>query len=145
MPEFFVDLLLPLAVQKLFTYHVPNTMVKEIMVGKRVIVPFGRQKIYSALIKRVHNSYTDPSTLKDIQSVLDEHPVVNESQFLLWEWMAGYYLCTLGEVMNSALPASLKLQSETRVMAVEITETEKMELTENEEMLFSISDEQMIY
>ena len=117
MPELFVDVLLPLAVQNLFTYRVPASLVKEVFPGKRVIVPFGRQKIYSALIKRVHNSFPDPTSLKEIQSILDENPVVNEKQFLLWEWMSGYYICTQGEVMNSALPASLKLQSETRVMA----------------------------
>ncbi len=137
MPELFVDVLLPLAVQNLFTYRIPAALVKEVFPGKRVIVPFGRQKIYSALIKGVHNTFPDPASLKEIQSVLDEHPVVNEKQFLLWEWISGYYICTQGEVMNSALPASLKLQSETRVMAVEITNTEKVSLTENEEILLS--------
>ncbi len=137
MSELFVDVLLPLAVQKLFTYRVPEALINEVSPGKRVIVPFGRQKIYSALIKNVHSTFHDPSSLKEIQAVLDEHPVVNDIQFSLWEWMAGYYLCTLGEVMNSALPASLKMQSETRVMAVEITDTEKIELTENEEILLS--------
>ena len=137
MPELFVDVLLPLAVQKLFTYRVPEAFIKEVSPGKRVIVPFGRQKMYSAIIKNVHSTFHDPLSLKEIQAVLDESAVVNDIQFLFWEWMAGYYLCTLGEVMNSALPASLKMQSETRVMAVEITDTEKIELTENEQIILS--------
>ena len=137
MPELFVDVLLPLAVQKLFTYRVPEAFIKEVSPGKRVIVPFGRQKMYSAIIKNVHGTFHDPLSLKEIQAVLDESAVVNDIQFLFWEWMAGYYLCTLGEVMNSALPASLKMQSETRVMAVEITDTEKIELTENEQIILS--------
>ncbi len=141
MPELFVDVLLPIAVQNLFTYRVPSAMVNEVALGKRVIVPFGRQKIYSALIRRVYNSFPDPLSLKEIQSVIDEHPVVNEIQFSLWEWISEYYLCTQGEVMNSALPALLKLQSETRVMSVEITDTSKVELTENEQILLSALSE----
>src|SRR5205814_4501575 len=119
MPEIFVDVLLPLAVTNLFTYRVPAVFANEIAVGKRVIVPFGRQKIYSALIRKIHQVCPDPIQLKEIQSVLDDYPVVNERQFKLWEWIAMYYMCTPGEVMNAALPASLKLQSETLVMAVE--------------------------
>ncbi len=137
MPDFFVDVLLPLPVSRLYTYSVPAVYIKEIGIGRRVIVPFGKHKIYSAIIKKIHNFYPETEGLKEIQSVLDEHAVVNEKQFLLWEWMAGYYMCTQGEVMNSGLPASLKLQSETRIIAVDEAETGKVKMTENEEIILS--------
>jgi primosomal protein N' (replication factor Y) len=137
MSEYFVDVLLPLPVWRLYTYNVPKLFEKEIGVGKRVIVPFGKHKIYSALIRNIQTYHPDPSSLKEIQSVLDDHPVVNEKQFKLWEWMSEYYMCTQGEVMNSGLPSSLKLQSETKVMAVDFSEKDSIRLTENEEILLS--------
>src|SRR5688572_18280061 len=123
MDEVFVDVLLPLALPNLFTYRVPPMLAGEAVPGKRVIVSFGRQKVYSALIRHVRESHPDPTQLKEIQSVLDDMPVVNEFQMKLWDWMADYYMCTRGDVMNSALPAALKLQSETRVLPVEALDT----------------------
>ncbi len=141
MPTLFIEVLLPLAVNNLFTYKVPEELTGSIAVGKRVIVPFGKQKIYSALIRRIHNTYTDTIELKEIQSVLDEYPVVNEQQFVFWEWISSYYMCTQGEVMNAALPASLKLQSETKVSAVRQPDQDMLKLTDNEEILLAALQE----
>jgi primosomal protein N' (replication factor Y) len=141
MPGIYVDVQLPLAVSGLYTYNVPDEYKSLIETGKRVIVPFGRNKIYSAVIRRIHDSFPDPAKLKDIQSVVDDFPITNEKQFKLWDWMAGYYMCTPGEVMGAAFPASLKLQSETRVVAVELTETQRNALTQQEETLLSALQE----
>lgn len=88
-------------------------MVPDVAFGKRVEVEFGKAKRYSALILEVTNQAPDAYTPKPLISVIDEAPVVNEAQVKLWRWIADYYLCTLGEVMNAALPANLKLSSET--------------------------------
>ena len=141
MPILFIEVLLPLAVNNLFTYKVPEVFSGSIAVGKRVIVPFGKQKIYSALIRRIHTTYTDSIELKEIQSVLDDYPVVKEQQFAFWEWISTYYMCSQGEVMNAALPASLKLQSETRVSAIRDSEQGNMKLTENEEIILAALQE----
>ncbi len=85
--------------------------------GMRVTVQFGRRKIYTALVRRLHDVKPAAYEVKGILSVLDDEPVVNERQFLLWEWISDYYMCTLGEVFKAALPSGLKLESETRVMA----------------------------
>lgn len=134
MPVLFVDVILPLPVQNLFTYSVPEIFVSEVEAGKRVIVPFGKNKIYSAIIRRIHDSPKNDFEIKEIQSVLDEQPLVNERQFEFWEWMASYYMCTIGEVMNASLPAALKLQSETKVMLIEGNE-ERTDLTPSEEII----------
>ena len=134
MQPLYVDVLLPLSVQNLFTYIVPEIFHPEIAVGKRVIVPFGRKRIYSALIRTVRMEHNDPSSLKEIQSVLDDRTLVNSFQFELWDWMSSYYMCTRGEVMNAAMPATLKLQSETKVVMME--GADMMEgLTANEEIM----------
>ncbi|PCJ86741.1 MAG: primosomal protein N' [Flavobacteriales bacterium] len=112
----FIDVILPLAVPKTYTYRIPFELNDLAEKGKRVVVQFGKSKLYSALIKNIHKSPPQDYTAKYIDSILDENPVVNEKQFELWEWMSAYYLCTIGEVMNAALPRGLKLSSETRIV-----------------------------
>lgn len=111
----FVDVLLPLPLPALFTYRVPYELDEAAEFGKRVIVPFGRSKLYSALVVRVHENAPQQVSAKYILDVVDERPVISERQFQLWQWMANYYLCTLGEVMAAALPSALKLASETKI------------------------------
>lgn len=110
----FVDVLLPLPLPALFTYRVSYELDEAVEFGKRVIVPFGRSKLYSALVVRVHEN-APQVTAKYILDVVDDRPVISDRQFQLWQWMANYYLCTLGEVMAAALPSALKLASETKI------------------------------
>jgi len=112
----FADVILPLAIPNLLTYEVGETLVPEVAVGKRVIVQLGKQKFYSGIIRKLHRIAPTLYELKEIQSILDDQPVVSETQLKFWEWIADYYLCHLGEVMNAALPAALKLQSESKVI-----------------------------
>lgn len=113
---FFADVLLPLAVEGYFTYRIPHEMAEEVEVGKRVVVQFGRQKIYTALVRRIHENIPEGYTPKYVLAVVDPFPLVQELHFRFWEWMAAYYMCTPGEVMNAALPAALRLASETRIV-----------------------------
>ncbi len=117
----YADVILPLPVPGMFTYRVGDGEISRVRPGMRVTVQFGRRKIYTALIRRLHDVKPVTYEVKDILSLLDEEPVVNERQFQLWEWISEYYMCTLGEVFKAALPSGLKLESETRVMALEIT------------------------
>ena len=133
----YIEVLLPIAFGGLFTYKVPPEIVDDIAVGKRVIVPFGKNKIYSALIKSIIHEHSSPESLKEIISVLDDSALVNEQQFKLWEWISEYYLCSQGEVMNSALPSALKLASETKVMLSNEADLESEDLNQNEEILIS--------
>lgn len=139
-PMLFADIMLPLALPRVFSYRVPSELSDEAIPGKRVIVPFGPQKVYSGLIRRVYEVHPDPSSLKEIQSILDNVPLVNDLQFRLWDWMTEYYMCSIGEVMNCGMPAALKLQSETIVQAADI-DPAKIELTESELRLFEILQE----
>lgn len=112
---YFADILLPLPVEATFTYRVPQELEGRVAFGMRVIVPFGRSKLYSGLVVRVHTETPQEWATKYILDVMDERPVVSERQFKLWQWMADYYMCTLGEVMAAALPSALKLASETKI------------------------------
>ena len=137
MPErLFVDVIFPLALPHALTYSVPGEFASEVAPGKRVVVQLGKQKIYAAVIRTVHHNAPLHYEIKDIQSVLDQHPVVNEKQFLLWDWMASYYMCHLGEVMSSALPSALKLQSETKVVLNPEFDHEHEKLTDREYVIY---------
>ncbi|MBN8679759.1 MAG: primosomal protein N' [Chitinophagales bacterium] len=112
----YADIILPLALPKrTYTYSVPESVASLIQPGVRVEVQFGRSKRYSGLVERVHEQ-APGYDVKPILSVLDEVTVVTPQQFRLWDWMADYYCCTLGEVMSAALPGHLKLTSETRLV-----------------------------
>jgi primosomal protein N' (replication factor Y) len=112
----FVDVVLPLAVPNLYTYRIPHEWNDSVLVGQRVIVQFGKGKLYSALIRRIHEVPPKQYAAKYIDSILDEAPIVNEKQFQLWEWMSQYYMCNTGDVMVAALPGGLRLASETKVV-----------------------------
>ena len=131
----FADVILPLAVPNLFTYSVPSQLKEEVAAGKRVVVQFGKQKIYSALVKRVHNEKPANYEAKEILQVLDERPVVNARQFELWDWMSSYYMAYTGEVMNAALPSALKLESETKIFLNEGIEADIENLTDKEYLI----------
>lgn len=111
----YATVILPLAVPKPYIYHVPEALIERIQFGVRVEVQFGKNKIYAALVIEVHSSAPEYGT-KPVLSVIDEVPIINETQLKLWEWMSEYYCCTLGEMMDAALPANLKLASERRIV-----------------------------
>ena len=115
MQTFFVDVILPLPLEARFTYRVPQVLNGKLSFGMRVIVPFGNNKLYAAVVERVHENAPKQFTVKYVLDVIDERPVVSEAQYRLWQWMADYYMCTIGEVMAAALPSALRLASETKV------------------------------
>lgn len=124
----FAELLLPVPIPKLFTYRVPFQLNDVIQVGQRVIVQFGDRKILTALVSTIHQQPPKDYEAKYILEILDEFPIVTTVQFRLFQWIANYYACTLGEVMNAALPSGLKLSSESIVQlhpAFNPEETEK--------------------
>jgi len=131
----FVDVILPVAVPRLYTYRVPyerNSFIKE---GQRVVVQFGKNKLYTALVRHIHENPPDNYAAKYIEEIIDEQPIVNTMQFKLWEWIADYYMCTIGEVMNAALPSGLKLSSETKIVLSEKSEIKTQELSDKEYLI----------
>ncbi|MCQ2289424.1 MAG: primosomal protein N' [Muribaculaceae bacterium] len=107
----FADVLLPLSIQGSYTYCIPPTI--EVRVGSRVLVPFGRKKIYTAIVVMLHDRKPQGYEVKDIITVLDPYPIVRHPQLKFWEWLSDYYLCTQGEVYKAAIPSGLKVESET--------------------------------
>ena len=115
--EKFVDVIVPLPLHACFTYALPSEMAERVRIGCRVVVPFGKKKYYTGIVRNVH--YLKPQTyeVKEVTAVLDERPILLPLQFRFWEWLADYYLCTQGDVYKAALPSGLKLESKTLVEA----------------------------
>lgn len=113
----FVDVVLPLYLSQEYTYRVPREWEHDIAIGKRVAIQFGARKVYSGIIVEIHHQPPQGYEAKYIYSVLDETPVLEPHNLEFWKWIRSYYLCTLGEVMNAALPAALKLESESKIVA----------------------------
>jgi primosomal protein N' (replication factor Y) (superfamily II helicase) len=130
----FAEVILPLAVPKPYTYAVPEEMVAAVRPGLRVEVEFGGNKRYAGLVSRLHHE-TPPHKFKSILSVIDEVPVLNEKTLQFWQWLADYYCCSLGEVMEAALPANLKLASERRLVLSPIYDGNFTGLTDKEYLI----------
>ena len=99
----FAELLLPVPIPKLFTYRVPAALNEIIHQGQRVIVQFGDRRIVTGVVCNLHNKPPHEYEAKYILEVLDDYPTVNNFQLKLFQWIADYYACTMGEVMNAAL------------------------------------------
>lgn len=116
METYFVDVLLPLALPDTYTYRVPQEMNALIAPGKRVVVQFGQKRIYSAIVRNVHQTAPLAQNIKYILDIIDEKPVVTSLQFKFWDWISEYYMTTRGEVMSAALPTAMKLASESKIV-----------------------------
>ncbi len=112
----YATVILPVATPKIYTYVVPKDFVDKIQSGIRVEVQFGKNKLYSGIVYEIHKNKPESYQPKPILTLIDEKPIVNAYQLKLWKWMASYYLSPMGSVMNAALPANLKLASETKIM-----------------------------
>ncbi|MDI5888232.1 replication restart helicase PriA [Flavobacterium yafengii] len=109
----FVEVILPLSLAKTFTYSVSEAEFHYIKIGMRLAVPFGKSKIYTALVTEIHQNKPTLYEAKEIHQILDEKPIVTEIQIAHWQWIASYYMCAIGDVYRGAMPSALLLESET--------------------------------
>ncbi|MFK8060291.1 MAG: primosomal protein N', partial [Polaribacter sp.] len=111
----FIDLILPIPLQKTFTYSVTEEEANFLQKGMRVAVSFGKTKMYTGLVFNIHQTAPTLYEAKEIHQILDEKPLVNELQLKHWQFIANYYMCFLGEVYRASLPSAFLLESETIV------------------------------
>ncbi|HHH54666.1 MAG TPA: primosomal protein N', partial [Bacteroidetes bacterium] len=136
----YIRVLLPLALPKEYIYSVPHSITDKIQFGIRVEVPL-RRRFYSGIITEIMGKdYTPDYSVKNIISVLDKLPVIEKQHYEFWKWIASYYLCTTGEVMNVALPSGLKMSSETIIELIPDTEISHLDLSDDEYMIYEALD-----
>lgn len=145
----FADIILPVPIPKMFTYKIPRNLSDDIGIGFRVIVQFGKKKVLTGIIGKVHQKPPVAYEAKPILDILDNHATVNPLQIRFWAWMAEYYCCHIGEVMNAALPSGLKLSSESKIQINPMfdSDTSPYPLDDREEILLQAlaNKEEMSY
>lgn len=137
---YFVDVVLPLAVHNTFTYRVPYELNDTLKKGVRVVVPFGRAKLQTGIVNRIHEEIPKAYQAKYVESVLDDEPIITGSQYQLWQWISQYYMAPIGDVMNAALPSNFKLGSETKIVLHPEAEVNSELLTDREYQVFEALD-----
>jgi primosomal protein N' (replication factor Y) len=137
----FADVIVPLALPRLFTYRVPQLLAPFIQPLQRVVVPFGKKKKYTAIVHSLHEQPPKGYEARYIEQLLEEDPGITAQQLKFWEWMSAYYLCHLGEVMQAALPAGLKLSSETVIRSIgNFEEIDSSDLSDREYLILEALD-----
>ena len=136
----YVDVILPLPLANTFTYSVPDEWADRVRIGMRVVVPFGKKKMYTAVVNLVHMVMPTVYEAKDILCLLDEEPILRRPQMKFWEWISSYYQAFLGDVYQAAVPAGLKLESETRVCINPEFEAETVLTEKEEKVLMALSE-----
>ena len=133
---FFVEVILPLSLAKTFTYRVSEAEFHFVKNGMRVVVPFGKSKMYTALIIDKHQNEPNLYEAKEIDQILDEKPIVTQFQITHWQWIANYYMCAIGDVYRGAMPSALLLESETIISQKHSVTIEEAELTDDEFLVY---------
>lgn len=113
---YFAEIIIPKALPQNYSYSIPEGKEDELMPGMRVVVPLGKRKLYTGVVKRIFSAESLEYNTKPILGKEDEFPIILSEQFRFWQWIANYYLCSEGEVMTAALPSGLKLESEMVVL-----------------------------
>ena len=137
MPK-FAETLLPLAIPGTYTYRIPKGM--RLSIGMRVLVPFGRKKIFTAIITSLHDREPRGYDVKEILGTLDDKPILRHPQLEFWQWIADYYLCSMGEVYKAAVPSGLKVESETTISVnPDFEESEPGQLSDRERVILDFT------
>lgn len=137
MPQ-FAETLLPLAIPGTYTYRVPEGM--RLSIGMRVLVPFGRKKIFTAIVTSLHDREPKGYDVKEILGTLDDKPILRHPQLEFWQWIADYYLCSMGEVYKAAVPSGLKVESETTISVnPDFEESEPGQLSDRERVILDFT------
>jgi primosomal protein N' (replication factor Y) len=138
----FADVILPVPIPKLFTYRIPRIMDDLIRVGARVIVQFGRNRVVTAIVGKIHKTPPEKYQAKYLLELLDNEPLVTATQLWLFGWIADYYLCNIGEVMNIALPSGLKVSSQSRIQPNPDFDRKEI-LSDDEQKFMGLLEEQV--
>jgi len=134
--NFYINVILPLPLEKQFTYEVNQAEAEFLQPGMRVAVPFGKTKIYTGIVAGIHQNAPQKYEAKPIEQILDESPVVTMHQLKFWGWIARYYMCAEGEVLKAALPGGFLLESETLVQISPSAEIDEKDLNDEEFLLY---------
>ena len=140
--NYFVDVVLPIPVNQLFTYEINKAEFSFIKKGMRVAVPFGKKKIYTSIVYSIHTDLPIGYDIKPIFQIIDEIPLVNDIQLKFWDWISKYYMCSIGDVMRASIPSVLLLEGETVISKSESNNVNEIDLDDEEFLIMQALDMQ---
>ena len=140
--NYFIDVVLPIPVNQVFTYGINEAEYSFLKPGMRVAVPFGKKKIYTSIVSSVHTNSPASYEVKSIYQIIDEKPLINEIQLKFWIWISKYYMCSIGEVLRAAVPSILLLESETLISIREDSNINSDELDDEEFLIMQALESQ---
>ena len=138
--NYFVDVVLPIPVNQLFTYEINKAEFSFIKKGMRVAVPFGKKKIYTSIVYSIHTDLPIGYDIKPIFQIIDEKPLVNDVQLKFWDWISKYYMCSIGDVMRASIPSVLLLEGETVISKSESNNVNEIDLDDEEFLIMQALD-----
>ncbi|MEQ8882132.1 MAG: primosomal protein N' [Cyclobacteriaceae bacterium] len=131
----FAEVILPIPLHRTFTYVLPDNLTEQAQVGSRVIVLFGSKKIITGVIHSLHQMRPEGFEPKEVIDILDETPSITSNQITFFNWISRYYMCAVGEVVQAALPAGLKISSESYLSLNDDFDPDEVVLTDKEEII----------
>ena len=134
--NFYVDVILPIPLDQLFCYEITVSEFDFVKPGSRVSVPFGKSRIITGVVSKLHHQRPLSYEVKPIHQIIDETPIVNEHQLSFWDWMSNYYMCGIGEVMKASIPSVLLIESETMISLNKNTEFIQNDLSDDEFLIY---------
>ena len=134
--NFYVDVILPIPLDQLFCYEITVSEFDFVKPGSRVSVPFGKSRIITGVVSKLHQQRPLSYEVKPIHQIIDETPIVNEHQLSFWDWMSNYYMCGIGEVMKASIPSVLLIESETMISLNKNTDFIQNDLSDDEFLIY---------
>ena len=132
----FADVILPLPLPKPFTYKLSEKESKGLKVGYRVAVSFGKRKIYTGIISRLHNDKPLNYEVKPIEFIYDSKSIVDQKRIDFWTWLSKYYFSPIGDILKAAVPSTLLLESESIISKIDISEKEIKKMSDSEYLIY---------
>ena len=143
MQTLFCQVILPLHLPSSYTYRIPLELYDKIQAGVRVAVQFGKRKIYSGIVTEIHDRVPSVSSVKYVLEIIDTEPVITAKTLSFYEWVASYYMCYIGDVVTAAMPALMRLRSESKIIISPEFTAEIDGLTEKQLEILKIVDEKV--
>jgi primosomal protein N' (replication factor Y) len=134
--SYYINVILPVPIDQYFSYEITDSEFKFIKVGSRVAVPFGKNRIITGIVSKLHQEAPSSYDVKPIHQIIDEAPIINNNQLDFWEWISKYYMCPIGDVMKASVPSVLLIESETIISLNKNSEIDQVVLTDEEFLIF---------
>ena len=138
--NYYADVILPLPLKGTFTYHITKKQKETLDIGFRVAVSFGKRKVYTGIIKKVHNTKPELYETKPIEFIYDEEALVTELQIDFWSWISRYYFTPIGDVLKAAIPSTFLLESDTVIIKKEVDKNTIEQMSGDEFLIYEALD-----